>query len=389
MIVNKKNIIQNSSKIRVALLCPQLINNHPAGEMTLVLVKELCDQVEFTIYGSKIDQELKNSGKIKFIKLPIPILKPRIFTYIIQFFIYWFVFYWYKLKRFDVIHSVEAVAPLTNIMSMHFCGPAASNLRKRGIISYKGWRKYYYSMLDSIGCYFEFKICHNKYIKDLIVVSDGLKNEVIKYNNPKAKISVIPNYVDKINPSISRKDFRKSFEIKENDRVGLIVALGDWERKGLPFIIDAYNKMSDPYLKLFVVGSGPIEKYKKTVNKNINENILFVGFRKDIDNFYAASDFFIFPSAYESWSIVGFKAAISGLCLITTKVNGIGDIVQHHKNGLIIERHSSSIYDSLEYINSNNFRILGEKIQPLAEKYTKSNMIESYLKLYETYQTLK
>ena len=53
---------------------------------------------------------------------------------------------------------------------------------------------------------------------------------------------------------------------------------------------------------------------------------------------YALADAFVLPSSYETFSLVTFEAAASGLPLLATPVNGVRELIDDGRNGFLIDR---------------------------------------------------
>ena len=70
-----------------------------------------------------------------------------------------------------------------------------------------------------------------------------------------------------------------------------------------------------------MIGQGSVEnKIKEKVNKlGLNENVIFAGFRKDVNRYMQAMDIFAFPSLYEGLGLVLVEAQASGLPCFATK----------------------------------------------------------------------
>ncbi len=50
--------------------------------------------------------------------------------------------------------------------------------------------------------------------------------------------------------------------------------------------------------------------------------------RGDVETVYSAADAFLLPTSYETFSLVTFEAAASGLPLLATAVNGISELIE-------------------------------------------------------------
>lgn len=374
-------------KISVALLVPQLVKSHPAGSVTCAMVEDLCEEIEFTIYGTLIDDELRK--RVRFVDLHIPTGRPFLLGFIVQFFIYGLVMKLGKIsKKYDIVHSVEAVAPFTQLMSMHFCAPAALELMKNKVIVRRGWRRIYYSIAIRWGAWSERFIVRNTMLKALVTVSEGLKKEVVRFDQPKVPVLSIPNFADTRkyeDARLMREGERSKLGLRNDDVVGVITAAGDWERKGLPHLIRAVAKTVESPLKIIVVGAGPIEQYETMCTKlGVESKFVFVGYTSEPYRYYAAADFFILPTAYEAWPIVVLEAASSGLPVVGCRVNGLEEFVEEGVNGYFISRDSEDISMVLRKVIMEREKLegMGMRAQAKAQSYTRQRMSESYMRLY-------
>lgn len=130
-----------------------------------------------------------------------------------------------------------------------------------------------------------------------------------------------------------RKEKRKEFKIKDSTLVvghaGRFVA-----QKNHDYIIDVFyevhKKNNDSILML--VGQGPLmngikDKVKKL---KLDDCVMFLGQRNDINELYQAFDLFLFPSLYEGLGMVLIEAQVSGLpCLASTEVPCIAKVTEN------------------------------------------------------------
>ena len=52
-----------------------------------------------------------------------------------------------------------------------------------------------------------------------------------------------------------------------------------------------------------------------------------------VTEYYAVSDIFVFPTAYEAFSLATLEAVASGLPILATKVNGTEELIIESYNG--------------------------------------------------------
>lgn len=136
------------------------------------------------------------------------------------------------------------------------------------------------------------------------------------YEEGKVKIfkTVINTEFNKYDPELREKT-RKNFGIQDSIVIGHIGRLT--EQKNTLFIIDIFNEIVKKESKavLLIIGDGNLrdlmlEKIKKF---GIEDNVMYLGRREDIQQFYNAMDCFLLPSLYEGLPVVGVEAENCGL----------------------------------------------------------------------------
>ena len=74
---------------------------------------------------------------------------------------------------------------------------------------------------------------------------------------------------------------------------------------------------------------------QKTIEGD-NPNIKFHGFQSNVEEWLSASDVLVFPSYREGFPNVPLQAAVLGIPIIATDINGCNEIVANGKNGLLV-----------------------------------------------------
>src|SRR6266404_3186288 len=167
----------------------------------------------------------------------------------------------------------------------------------------------------------------------VIVNSHLVKNEIVDlYRYPADKIDIVRN-------GVPFEQFRFDSEVRTKARPWLQLDSGDiavlfagsgWERKGLPFAIDAAEKCRDRRVRLLVAGRGNQRKYKSA-------RVQFLGELVDLRRVYAAADIFILPTIYDPFSNACLEALACGLPVITTRANGFSEIIEDRVHGSIVD----------------------------------------------------
>lgn len=146
------------------------------------------------------------------------------------------------------------------------------------------------------------------------------------------KFYVLNNAIDvnkfKFNKEI-RDKYRKELNL-ENNKV--FIQVGEFnDQKNHKFTVELFKELvkKEPNSKLLLVGNG--EYYKDIENMinsyNLNDNIVLLGRRNDVDNLLMASDIYLMPSNFEGLSLAAIEAEASGIkCLLSDKVSKDVDI---------------------------------------------------------------
>lgn len=170
------------------------------------------------------------------------------------------------------------------------------------------------------------KIPMKKYATDYFACS-YLAGEWLfgKKNVGNGKVKVIHNAVDYKNFKYDekiRKEMHQEFNITENEilfgHVGRFT-----NQKNHTFLIDIFNEIhkQNKDTKLIMVGIGEKEQEIKDKVKmlNLEDCVIFAGFRKDVNKIMQAMDVFLLPSLYEGLPVVGVEAQAAGLPCFTSK----------------------------------------------------------------------
>lgn len=210
-------------------------------------------------------------------------------------------------------------------------------------------------------------------------VSIGVERELREYYNiGPALVRIVPNAADLAIfsplPPEKRAAWRQAQGFSQDDLLGIFVG-GEWSRKGLDLAIQALGIARQPRLKLFIAGDdADRERYISLAREyGVEKQVIFGGFRKDVAQAMASSDFFLFPSHYEAFSLASIEAAACGLPIIAAKINGTEDFIQPGITGEFIEHDPKHIAGILTAIadHPEKFQQMGKQARSLVEeKYT-------------------
>jgi UDP-glucose:(heptosyl)LPS alpha-1,3-glucosyltransferase len=104
-----------------------------------------------------------------------------------------------------------------------------------------------------------------------------------------------------------------------------------------------------------------------------------------VERFYAAADFFVFPTLYDPFPSVVLEAMASGLPVITTAQCGAAEIMEHGKDGFVLADPGES--DRLaEYMNElsevKTRSVMSRLARRKAENFPWQRTVDATLQLY-------
>ena len=178
----------------------------------------------------------------------------------------------------------------------------------------------------------------------IVAVSNRVKQELMEhYHVPSGRIRIIPNGIalDRFvaDPAGGRA-IRTAFGIPADGRLLLFVG-HEFSRKGLAHAAGALPLL-DANTWLLVVGANDPEPYRRLAGAAASR-MIFAGPRRDMPALYSAADAFLFPTAYESFSLVCMEAMACGVPIFATAVGGIEDYIRDDFNGMTIPQDATGI----------------------------------------------
>lgn len=116
------------------------------------------------------------------------------------------------------------------------------------------------------------------------------------------------------------------------------------KEKNLEFLLDSLflrKEQGNADFKLVLVGEGPEgENLKKYVRQlGMEDEIIFAGKvpNREVKNYCAAADLFLFSSTSETQGIVSLEAMAAGTPVLAVDATGTADIVKNGKNGYLVK----------------------------------------------------
>ena len=196
--------------------------------------------------------------------------------------------------------------------------------------------------------------------------------------------------IEKFNPgNVERRSLRKELNIPSDSLVISFIGRMTLQKNPL-VLIKAFKKVIAKCSRaiLLMVGDGDMKKAAKDLSKNIGleKSVVFANFRTDVADILFSSDVYCLPSLWEGFPIGLLEAMAMSKPVIATQVDGSREIIQHNKNGILIEpKNEEMLVDAmLELIGNRNLRIeLGKAArQTITERFDVCEMTKKIENLY-------
>ncbi len=291
----------------------------------------------------------------------------------------------YKLTKkggYDVVHCHSTKAGLLGRFAAWFAGV------KKIFFTVHGWSFYNtgeYGHLHKLLIFLE-KIAANVSTK-IICVSENDRREGIKNKiAPPEKFVVIHNGISR--NSINKGKLRGEIDVEEKDIVFGMVARLAYPKNPMLFL-EAAKIVSARYsnVKFVLVGDGPYyRECSEFIWRNGLSNAFLLGFRDNAQDIISDFDVFVLSSRFEGLPITIIEAMFAGLPVIATKVGGVGELVEHGRNGFLVDKEDANELASyMEYFirHPEKIKEMGnESYAKAINNFTVERMVEQYKVLY-------
>lgn len=251
----------------------------------------------------------------------------------------------FKKEKPDIVHTHTPKAGLLGMIAARIAGVPHRLHTVAGLplVEAQGLKRKILNLTEKITYACAHQVYPNSY---------GLQNIILQNKFcPPQKLQVIGNgssngintqFFNKENiPTQDIESLRKNLNIPTSAFVFVFVGRIVTD-KGINELVAAFSQLSNFNHEVKLVLVGPLESdldpllpETETILKS-NENIISVGFQKDVRPYFALADALVFPSYREGFPNVVMQAGAMGLPCIVSDINGCNEIIQEGKNGSIV-----------------------------------------------------
>ncbi len=264
-----------------------------------------------------------------------------------------------RAKNIDILHSHRYKENILAGMVKNRCAIKKLVQTVHGAAEpFGGVKRIKSGFINALNIYYS-----KKYFDRLIAVSNDLASQLTDIY-PAEKITAVHNSVDfsAVHCPENRNKIKLELGLSENDIIigtaGRLVPIKAYDI----FIEMAVNiRKTQKNAKFLLVGDGPLRNdlEKKTEELNISDSVKLLGFRDDIADIMNCMDIFVVSSHHEGIPMVVLEAMAMGKPVVSTKVGGLVEIIEHNKSGLLVDAvNANALADAcLAILNDSNLKV--------------------------------
>ncbi|MDP3789290.1 MAG: glycosyltransferase family 4 protein, partial [Candidatus Omnitrophota bacterium] len=231
----------------------------------------------------------------------------------------------------------------------------------------------------------------------IITISEKQKDEIRQYLRLGAddKLVLIPLGFD-LQKFLTDKDesaLRSELDIPKNAAVigivGRLTAIKD-HATFLKAAKEIKARNAGKVIKFIIVGGGELKDslMKSAAGLGLKDDVIFTGWRRDIDALYRVMDIVALTSLNEGTPVSVIEALASAKPVVTTDVGGVRDIVEDGKSGFIVKTGDINAFAGAvttlltDKDKREKFGIYGREY--ILKKHSKERLVNSIIDLYNS-----
>jgi glycosyltransferase involved in cell wall biosynthesis len=217
-----------------------------------------------------------------------------------------------------------------------------------------------------------------RHVDEIIAVSHAVKRYLIEEKKlPPEKITVVHNgvHLEKFRPSSPRQVGAVGATSDQNGRLRFGV-IGRLEpQKGHRYFLEAVRLLEEKGKEadFVIIGEGRLrhELEEAARHLGVEQQVRFLGFRKDIVRAFEELDVLVLPSLFEGLPLVALEASAMGKAVIVTDVDGSPEVVINNETGIVVPaRDSVALKEAMERLLARQDLVaqFGQKARARVEK---------------------
>lgn len=224
----------------------------------------------------------------------------------------------------------------------------------------------------------------------VVAVGEMVKKNLTEYFEiPKEQVCVIHNAVKPFDGKIVPVEMLYREHAKGNVLIGNIGRLS--EQKGMTYFIEAaeITTRTHPEARFIIVGDGEEREqlHAQIEKRKLQNKVLFLGYRNDIQNVMSQLDFVVLSSLWEGLPLTPIEAYSVGKTVIGTAVDGTPEIIRDGVDGYLVEpRNPMQLAEKMNALIENPEMRESMGIQAMKryqDEFSFEKLSERYIAFYE------
>lgn len=374
--------------MKLCIVTPCVVRGDGQGRANVEIVQAaLRSSYEVTIVANRVDPDLQQHAQVRWVPISTGKLPGQLWRDII-FSLKSTLWLQQHQAEFDLIQVYGAVThyvgDINTAQFVHSAwkqSPAHISRVRRDLYGLYHW------LYTSLNAYWEKRAFQQA--KQVIAVSERVKQEIVDLGIAASKIQVIFNGVDP-QEFVPGSGDRQALGLPE--QVPLAVFAGDirLNRKNLDTVLHALVEV--PHLHLAVIGALKGSPYPELASQlKLSDRVHFLGYRRDLAKIMQAADLFVFPSRYEPFGMVVLEAMATGLPVVTAATTGAAELITS-ETGIVLADPDDvqGLTNALKWLTNHpeERQQMGQAARQAAEQHSWVSKAKQYLDAFETCRDL-
>lgn len=187
-----------------------------------------------------------------------------------------------------------------------------------------------------------------------------------------------------------REAIRREYRIGGRDLLVVQIA-HNFRLKGVRRWMEALSLLRQRGIRdvrSFIIGRGDSERWHKLSTKlRLNQHLIFTGPTDRVGAFLHAADVLVHPTYYDPCSRVVLEGMVSGLPCVTTRWDGAAEMIEHGKNGFVLDDPAEidNLAEIVMTLREPSIRHpLGEAAEAVADRVSMARHASELQSVYES-----
>lgn len=359
-------------------------------EGQLKFMKEYYDVVAVSSDAKFFDDMLHQQGNIRGVRIKMtrkitPIQDIRALISLIKLF--------RKEKPF-IVHTHTPKAGTLGMLAAWICRVPNRLHTVAGLplLETKGLKRIILNLVERLTYFTATKVYPNSYgLEQIIEANKYTSASKLKVIGNGSSNGIDTNFFSKESCLKDLKANHIYTQLKNNSMFTFVFVGRIVKDKGINELVKAFINLHKIKQNIRLILVGNMEKdldplKNDTIDAISNcEDIIYVGFQKDVRPYLLTSDVLVFPSYREGFPNVVMQAGAMGLPSIVSDINGCNEIIIEKKNGIIIKPKSTDdIYNAMLWFLNNDFEYMkNNSRQMIVSRYDRLFIWNELLKEYK------